>query len=78
MVQCKILIQLFPSWKLSSCTPIVTRIWLVKSIEFASHPLSFFNIYTKAKEVPESISGSCSLSLLLHSSIERVHWPEIK
>ena len=25
MVQCKILIQLFPSWKLSSPTPIITR-----------------------------------------------------
>ena len=25
MMQCKILIQLFPSWKLSSSTPIITR-----------------------------------------------------
>ena len=28
MVQCKILIQLSPSWKLSSPTPIITRFGL--------------------------------------------------
>ena len=38
----------------------------------------FFNICTKKKEVPESISGPCSLSLLLYSGIKGEHWPEMK
>ena len=40
---------------------------------------NFFNIYTKKKknkEVPESISDQCSLSLLLYSGIKTEHWPE--
>ena len=67
MVQCKILIQLFHfknSVSRNSC-----QVWLVKSTEFADHPLYriFFNVCAKRKEGPESISGRCSFSILLYS-----------
>ena len=78
MVQCKILIQLFPSWKQGSPHPCY--IWLVKLIQVGSHPLyrNVFNVCTKKKELPEPISGRFSLSMLLYSRIKREHWHEMK
>ena len=81
MVQCKILIQLFPSWKLSSPTPIITRFGWVNQLNLlviVQVYSNVFNICTKKKEVPESISGSCLLSLVLCSGIKRKHWTEMK
>ena len=81
MIQCKILIQLFPSWKLSSPTPIITRFGWVNQLNLlviVQVYSNVFNICTKKKEVPESISGSCLLSLVLCSGIKRKHWTEMK
>ena len=40
--------------------------------------IQLWNLCTKKKEVPESVTGRCSLSILLYSVIKGEHWPEIK
>ena len=64
------------NWQVISTLPSLMIILRQSSPQVYSN---IFNICTKKKEVPESISGPCSLSLVLwYSGIKREHWSEMK